>query len=107
MAQGQRSQADLAHNINWLELMASRHMLSRTDNVGTKAYINRQGGTQSKALMKEAKRLCLWTEKLHLSLRAEHFAGAINVQADWFIRATIDHAEWLLHPDLFQKLTES
>lgn len=56
--------------------------------------------------MKEAERLCLWAERLHLSLRAKHIAGATNVQADWLSGATVDHTEWCLHLALFQELME-
>ncbi|XP_039217701.1 uncharacterized protein LOC120316322 [Crotalus tigris] len=69
LAQGQWSQLDLRHNINWLELraihlalrhlckrVARQHMLVLTDNMA-KAHMNRQGGTWSRSLMAEAQLL--------------------------------------------------
>lgn len=35
------------------------------------------------------------------SIVAEHILGLANDQADWLSRATVDHGEWQLHPDLF------
>lgn len=58
---------DLKHNINWLELRAAHlalwqcwdmvqghHILLLTENVATKAHVNRRGGTHSKSLRIEA-----------------------------------------------------
>lgn len=38
------------------------------------------------------------------SIKAEHIAGADNVQVDWLSGATIDHSEWCLHPALFEEM---
>lgn len=68
MAQGYWTQADLSHNINWLELWVAhlvlwhfrdliqgQHIL--TNNVRAKAHINCQVGTHSQVLMMKAEQL--------------------------------------------------
>lgn len=75
-----------------------------TDNIAVKAHVNRQGGTRSKALMEEVRLLCRWAEHNVSSIRAEHIAGVDNVRADWLSRASLDHAEWCLHPALFEEI---
>ncbi|XP_013907147.1 PREDICTED: uncharacterized protein LOC106537516 [Thamnophis sirtalis] len=117
LAQGRWTQREAAHSINWLELRAARlalrkfaslvrgaHVLLMTDNVATKAHINRQGGTRSKALMLEAEALGRWAERHLASLSADHISGVSNREADWLSRQRIDHSEWRLHPDLFQQI---
>lgn len=118
-AQGRWSQSEAERNINWLELRAvtlalrsfaprirGQNVLVLTDNVTTKAHINRQGGTHSISLMQEAERLCLWSERNLSSIRAEHISGVDNTQADWLSRSTVDPGEWHLHPQLFGELSQ-
>lgn len=102
LAQGQWKTADLHHNINWLALHAvhlalhhfkshvsSCHVLALTDNVATKAHINRQGDNHLRALWHEAIRLGNWMERHLLSLRSAHILELANHQADWLSRATV------------------
>ncbi|XP_070607583.1 uncharacterized protein [Erythrolamprus reginae] len=118
IAQGTWSPEEASKPINWLELRAvslalkqfipripNRHVLILTDNIATKSHICRQGGTRSKALMREALKLGLWAEKHLQSLLADHISGSLNVQADWLSRATIDPGEWNLHQDLFHQIS--
>lgn len=80
-AQGQWTQEELSHNINFLELRAiylvlkafkdvvkGQNILIVTDNVAAKAHVNHLGGTNSWALMQEAKKLGLWAEMHLLSI---------------------------------------
>ncbi|XP_013930876.1 PREDICTED: uncharacterized protein LOC106556402 [Thamnophis sirtalis] len=117
LAQGRWSTAEASHSINWLELRVVQlalicfqagiwgcHVKVLTDNVSTKAHINRQGGTRSRSLMSEADDIGRWAEEL--SIQAEHISGTTNIQADWLSRATVDHSEWRLHPQLFQRIVQ-
>lgn len=117
ITQGTWSLREQEFSINRLELTAislallhfsehiqSSHILVQTDNTSAKAFINRQGGTRSKGLMKEATSLFLWAEK-HLSIRAEHLPGVQNSEADWLSRRAVDEGEWSLHPQVFQLIT--
>ncbi|XP_034260139.2 uncharacterized protein LOC132711049 [Pantherophis guttatus] len=119
VVQGQGSQVEAKFSINWLELRAvhlalrhfqdillHQHVLVLTDNVTTKAHINREGGTQSRSLLKEMDNLFSWVENHLVSVRAEHILGASNVRADWLSQTQLDPSEWMLHPDLFRELVK-
>lgn len=87
-------------------LLRGRHVLIRMDNVAAKAYLNKQGGTRSSQLHKEALLLFAWAEEYLEGLRAEHVRGLDNVQADWLSRETVSPGEWALHPDSFARITD-
>ncbi|XP_032363038.1 LOW QUALITY PROTEIN: uncharacterized protein LOC116675032 [Etheostoma spectabile] len=98
-------------HINYLELLAvflalrrflpllnGHHVLVRTDNTTTVAYINRQGGLRSRQLHTLARRLILWSSRHLLSLRATHVPGALNHGADLLSRGAPLYGNWTLHP---------
>lgn len=86
--------------------VAAEHVLILTDNMTTKAHINRQGGTSSKSLMLEARRLGCWAERHLLSISVEHIAGVDNVRAYWLSCTKMDNAERQLLLDIFQVIVE-
>ncbi len=101
-------------NVNCLELLAVRlalgrlkgplrgkHVLVRTDNTATVAYINRQGGLRSRRMSQLARHLLLWSQKHLRSLRAIHVPGVLNRVADELSRAVLP-GEWRLHPQVVQ-----
>ncbi len=101
-------------HINCLELLAVRlalirlksrlrgeHVLVRTDNTATVAYINRQGGLRSRRMSQLARHLLLWSQKHLRSLRAIHIPGLLNRAADELSRAALP-GEWRLHPQTVQ-----
>jgi len=59
-------------------LIRGRHVLVRSDNSTTVAYINRQGGVRSAALLTTVEKLWLWASEVVLSLRALHIPGLKN-----------------------------
>ncbi len=82
-------------HINCLELLAvhlalnrlkrrlrGEHVLVRTDNTATVAYINRQGGLRFRRMSQLARHLLLWSRKHLRSLRAIHIPGLLNRTAD-------------------------
>ncbi len=82
-------------HINCLELLAvhlalnclkrhlrGKHVLVRTDNTATAAYINRQGGLRSRRMSQFARHLLLWSPKHLRSLRAIHIPGLLNRAAN-------------------------
>ena len=100
----------LQWHINCLELLAvhlalnrlkghlrGKHVLVRTDNTATVAYINRQGGLRSRRMSQLARHLLLWSQKVLRSLRAVHIPGLLNRTADELSRAMLP-GEWRLHP---------
>src|SRR4029434_2172033 len=52
--------------------LSGQHVLVRTDNTATLAYINRQGGVRSPSLHHWATRLLLWAARHVLSLRGSY-----------------------------------
>ncbi len=78
-------------HINCLELLAvylalgrlkgplrGKHVLVRTNNTATVAYINNQGGLRSPRMSQLALHLLLWSQKHLRSLRAIHIPGVLN-----------------------------
>ncbi len=101
-------------HINCLELLAVRlalgrlkgplrgkHVLVRTDNTATVAYINRQGGLRSRRMSQLAPHLLLWSQKHLRSLRAIHVPGVLNRVADELSRAVLP-GQWRLQPQVVQ-----
>ncbi len=70
-----------AHKVNLLygQFMRNHHILIRSDNTTTVAYINRQGGSRSPQLHSLAQKLIVWGRKHFHSLRAAHVPGIMNV----------------------------
>lgn len=98
-------------HINYLELMAvfltlrhflqflrGNHVLVRTDNTSTVAYINRQGGLRSRCLLALTRKLLPWSSRHLLSLRATHVPGVQNIGADLLSRGNPLYGEWRLNP---------
>ncbi|XP_053289751.1 LOW QUALITY PROTEIN: uncharacterized protein LOC128450365 [Pleuronectes platessa] len=81
-------------------LLRDQHILVRTDNKATAAYINRQGGVRSAQLLNIARRLLLWTHTHFLSVRAVYIPGVLNTGADIMSRGGPRHGDWSLHPEL-------
>ncbi|KAL0157927.1 hypothetical protein M9458_046003, partial [Cirrhinus mrigala] len=82
-------------HINCLELLAvllalrrfqpmiqGKHVLVRSDNTATVAYINHQGGVRSFRISQLARHLLLWSQHRLKSLRATHIPGEANRMAD-------------------------
>ncbi len=101
----------LQWHINCLELLAvwlalrrfrtllhEKHILVRSDNTATVAYINHQGGLRSRRMSQLARHLLLWSQKHLRSLRAVHVPGELNRAADELSRQHALPGEWRLHP---------
>ncbi|XDV14355.1 hypothetical protein PO909_014626 [Leuciscus waleckii] len=109
-----RSPQRLWH-VNCLELLAVRlalhrfrallrgqHVLVRSDNTATVAYINRQGGLRSRRMSQLARHLLIWSQKHLRSLRAIYIPGELNRAADELSRFRPLAGEWRLHPQSVQ-----
>ncbi|XP_060547645.1 uncharacterized protein LOC117658602 [Pantherophis guttatus] len=89
---------------NFTSLIRNKHVLILTDNMTTKAHLNRQGGMRSKELMAETDLLMSWAKQHLHSIKAEHISGKSNLQADYLSRDRLDPLEWRLSPQLFQEI---
>ncbi|PTA42280.1 hypothetical protein C8054_31565, partial [Micromonospora sp. RP3T] len=105
----------LLWHINCLELLAvllalrrfwpmiqNKHVLVRSDNMATVAYINHQGGVRSFRMSQLARHLLLWSQHRLRSLRATHIPGDANRVADSLSRQVSLGGEWRLHPQSVQ-----
>ncbi|XP_058624259.1 uncharacterized protein LOC131535672 [Onychostoma macrolepis] len=108
---GTWSETEKSWHINCLELRAvhlalecflpdilQRHVLIRTDSMTVVAFINHQGGVNSRPLLQLARDLLLWADRHLLSIRAVHVPGRLNYGVDLLSRGGIIHGEWILHP---------
>ncbi|KAI2655731.1 hypothetical protein H4Q32_024335 [Labeo rohita] len=99
-ASGIRTGPRLLWHINCLELLIvllalkmfrslvqGKHVLVRTDNTATVAYINHQGGVRSFRMSQLARHLLLWSQHRFKSLRATHIPGEFNRVADALIHS--------------------
>ncbi|KAL0147753.1 hypothetical protein M9458_056929, partial [Cirrhinus mrigala] len=86
----------------FLPMLRHKHVLVRTDNTVTVAYINRQGGLRSRRMSQLARHLLLWSQKRLKSLRAVHIPGELNRAADQLSRQPTHPGEWRLHPQTVQ-----
>lgn len=85
-------------------LLQNQHVLIRTDNKATAAYINRQGGVRSAQLLNIARRLLRWAHTHLLSIRAVHIPGELNRGADIMSRGGPQQGDWSLHPELVTQI---
>ncbi|KZS20378.1 Uncharacterized protein APZ42_012950 [Daphnia magna] len=65
------------------------------------SYVNKCGGTRSRALTATAKTMMDWCEMHNISLEAVHLAGELNVVANRESRAEADASDWRLSPSAF------
>ena len=80
-------------------------MTAMCDNSTVMAYVNKQGGTVSRALCLLASGLLRWTESLDIHLNARYLPGQANVLADLLSRhGQVVGTEWSLHPQVARSL---
>ncbi|KAL0147132.1 hypothetical protein M9458_057656 [Cirrhinus mrigala] len=75
-----------------------KHVLVRTDNTATVAYINHQGGLLSRRMSQLARHLLLWSQTRLKSLCAVNIPGELNRAADALSRQLTHPGEWRLNP---------
>ena len=87
------------------EDVIGHHVTAMCDNSTVLAYINKQGGTVSRALCLLASRLLRWTESFDIHLDARYLPGQANVLADVLSRrGQVIGTEWSLHPQVARSL---
>ena len=118
--QGLWSPQEKGLHINVLELkavfLALRHfkdqcqdqtVLVATDNSTVVAYINKQGGTHSAEMCALLWRIMTWCHHSHITLKARHIPGCLNVMADLLSRSNqVQSTEWSLHPQVFEQISQ-
>lgn len=109
--------ADEGTNINVLELLgalyglrtfqdqlSNRHVLIKSDNSTTVAYIKHMGGTKSECCDLVAHRIWDWAYQRNVWLSATHIPGVINTVADEESRNANDRTEWTIHHKCFSAI---
>ena len=87
------------------EDVIGHHVTAMCDNSTVMAYVNKQGGTVSRALCLLASCLLRWTESLDIHLDSRYLPGQANVLADLLSRCgQVVGTEWSLHPQVARSL---
>ena len=80
-------------------------MLVTTDNSTVVACINKQGGTHSAEMCALLWKIMTWCHHYHITLKARHIPGCLNVMADLLSRSNqVQSTEWSLHPQVFKQI---
>ena len=87
------------------EEVIGHHVTAMCDNSTVVAYVNKQGGTVSRALCLLASRLLRWTESFDIHLDVRYLPGQANVLVDLLSRrGQVVETEWSLHPQVARSL---
>ena len=87
------------------EDVIGHHVTAMCDNSTVVAYVNKQGGTVSRALCFLASRLLRWTESFDVHLNVRYLRGHASVLADLLSRrGQVVGTEWSLHPQVARSL---
>lgn len=116
---GRWAPVEAEQHINELELKAvlfalcslcnnvrNQHIRIMSDNTTTVCYINNMGGSKSRACNDIAKRIWQFALQRNNFLSSAHLPGKQNTLADRESRVFNDRTEWMLHQDIFQKISQ-
>ena len=82
-------------------------VLVATDNSTVVAYINKRGGTHSAEMCALLWKIMTWCHHYHITLKARHIPGCLNVMADLLSRSNqVQSTEWSLHPQVFKQICQ-
>ena len=108
-SQGLWSDLEKRLHINVLELKAvslalrnfkdqcqDQTVLVAMDNSTVVAYVNKQGGTHSVEMCALLWKIMTWCHHYHITLKARHIPGCLNVMADLSRSNQVQSTEWSL-----------
>ena len=81
-------------------------VLVAMDNSTVVAYINKQGGTHSAEMCALLWKIMTWCHRYHITLKARHIPGCLNVMADLSRSNQVQSTEWSLHPQVFKQICQ-
>ena len=82
-------------------------VLVAMDNSTVVAYLNIQGGTHSAEMCALLWKIMTWCHHYHITLKARHIPGCLNVMADILSRSNQGlSTEWSLHPQVFKQFCQ-
>ncbi|KZR98487.1 Uncharacterized protein APZ42_006074, partial [Daphnia magna] len=118
-SRGPWTAADKHRHINELELLTAYFSLQAfanssdiisihlfLDNSTAVSYINKCGGTRSRALSNIGAQIIQWCEARNISILASHLPGNCNIIADEKLRTALDSSDWMLLQDKFKQLSQ-
>ena len=82
------------------------HLLIKSDNTTTVAYIRNMGGCKSAPCNIIARKIWNWALNNNNWLTATHIEGRLNTEPDNLSRLFDDHTEWMLNPVLFKDIVK-
>ena len=92
---------------NFKDQCQNQTVLVATDNSTVVAYINKQGGTHSVEMCALLWKIMTWCHHYHITLKARHIPGCLNVMADLLSRSNqVQSTEWSLHPQVFKQICQ-
>ena len=92
---------------NYKDQCQDQTVLVATDNSTVIAYINKQGGTHSVEMCALLWKIMTWCHHYHITLKARHIPGCLNVVADLLSRSNqVQSTEWSLHPQVFKQICQ-
>jgi len=114
---GRWSRTESSNHINHLELLAAFLAVQyfakgksnitiqlKLDNITAVSYINRMEGTHSQPLCNLAISVWDWSLQRGIYLIAEYLPGKQNVIADMESRTMRDRCDWMLTPNIFNRI---
>ena len=116
---GRWKKTEMEMHINALELLAiefallsfsnivkNKHVKILCDNTCAVTYIRNMGGSKSEMCNDIAHRIWVWCQMKQVDITITHIAGAKNIDADEKSRNFNDAPEWMLNPNIFEKLVQ-
>ena len=92
---------------NFKDQCQNQIVLVAMDNSTVVAYINKQGGTHSAEMCALLWKIMTWCHHYHITLKARHITGCLNVMADLLSRSNqVQSTEWSLHPQVFKQICQ-
>ena len=92
---------------NFKDQCQNQTVLVATDNSTVVAYIDKQGGTHSAEMCALLWKIMTWCHHYHITLKARHIPGCLNVMADLLSRSNqVQSTEWSLHPQVFKQICQ-
>ena len=91
---------------NFKDQCQDQTVLVATDNSTVVAYISKQGGTHSVEMCALLWKIMTWCHHYHITLKARHIPGCLNVMADLSRSNQVQSTEWSLHPQMFKQICQ-
>jgi hypothetical protein len=87
------------------EDVSGKVTLLQMDNTTAISYINKMGGRKP-LLCQIVQRIWDWCLERETFLVATHIPGELNVKADLLSRRKFDRNDWMVNPNIFQRINE-